>query len=81
MKDVLGAPYIMFETSCGLGTKLYTEKLVLITYRGHDGVAMAGGGVELQMIHRLVVTIPKKAPNSAFAFKTLFTIKMPMQRS
>ena len=42
----------MFETSCGLGIKLYTEKLVLRTYRGHDGVAMAGGGVELQTIHR-----------------------------
>ena len=40
----------MFETSCGLGIKLYTEKLVLRTYRGHDGVA--GGGVELQTIHR-----------------------------
>ena len=50
MKDVLGTSCTMFETSCGLGIKLYTEKLVLITYRGHDGVA--GGGVELQTIHR-----------------------------
>ena len=50
MKDVLGTSCTMFETSCGLGIKLYTEKLVLRTYRGHHGVA--GGGVELQTIHR-----------------------------